>query len=477
MRSRRDLRRINALMGNARIIAAVLGRTGARACASPTSAAATARLMRARGAHISRRESNVTIVDRIAGPRRASSSCAAPGKRSTPSSANLFLHHLDDATCATCLRSPRSARRSSSPASRAARARAAGEPLLWVLGCNEVTRHDAVVSVRAGFTGKRAVGGVAAAAAGSSSERAALALQPLFVARAMERLTPDHRRRARPERPRRCCSRAPAAPSRCWRRPAFRAARCAASSSPPPASNSCAGWASAPSWKRAPGPRCAPSRCGRASALSRRACRRGMPRRPGRARWCARRSIPCCSTAPVGTVPTSSGSPIRPSKRACASTRAAPGTRARGERPARLQGAFSRRRAALGDDRAHPVPRRLRRPGGKRRRPRHPRLLRAALEPRGAALARHAARRQLAGAPAGALGRVRARLPRRHARGRLARRRAVAARRAVALPRRCLRHRQRRRRSASHRRRRHCDGDAIGGAALRPVERGAEVDP
>ena len=25
--------------------------------------------------------------------------------------------------------------------------------VIWVLGCNEVTRHDAVVSVRAGFTG------------------------------------------------------------------------------------------------------------------------------------------------------------------------------------------------------------------------------------------------------------------------------------------------------------------------------------
>jgi hypothetical protein len=68
--------------------------------------------------------------------------------------ANLFLHHFDDARLAELLRqiSQRTnlfvavePRRSSWPlfCSR----------LLWAIGCNAVTRHDAVVSVRAGFSG------------------------------------------------------------------------------------------------------------------------------------------------------------------------------------------------------------------------------------------------------------------------------------------------------------------------------------
>jgi hypothetical protein len=69
--------------------------------------------------------------------------------------ANLFLHHFKDAPLAALLRliSQRAKifialepRRAAWPAfcSR----------LLWAIGCNDVTRHDAVVSVHAGFSGQ-----------------------------------------------------------------------------------------------------------------------------------------------------------------------------------------------------------------------------------------------------------------------------------------------------------------------------------
>lgn len=69
--------------------------------------------------------------------------------------ANLFLHHFDEALLAGLLYN----------ISQSARLFVAIEPcrlvfpslvgpLLGFIGCNEVTRHDAVVSIRAGFTGK-----------------------------------------------------------------------------------------------------------------------------------------------------------------------------------------------------------------------------------------------------------------------------------------------------------------------------------
>jgi len=69
--------------------------------------------------------------------------------------ANLFLHHFDDTQLVELLRL----------ISRQAKVFIAIEPrrgawplfcsrLLWALGCNDVTRHDAAVSVRAGFSGR-----------------------------------------------------------------------------------------------------------------------------------------------------------------------------------------------------------------------------------------------------------------------------------------------------------------------------------
>jgi len=69
--------------------------------------------------------------------------------------ANLFLHHFNDARLAELFRA----------IAERARLFVAIEPrrsfrpllccrLLWVIGCNSVTRHDATVSVRAGFSGR-----------------------------------------------------------------------------------------------------------------------------------------------------------------------------------------------------------------------------------------------------------------------------------------------------------------------------------
>jgi hypothetical protein len=68
--------------------------------------------------------------------------------------ANLFLHHFSETQLAQLTHE----------AARRTRAFVAIEPrrsafpllcskLLWVIGCNDVTRHDAVASVRAGFAG------------------------------------------------------------------------------------------------------------------------------------------------------------------------------------------------------------------------------------------------------------------------------------------------------------------------------------
>jgi hypothetical protein len=69
--------------------------------------------------------------------------------------ANLFLHHFDDAALTRLLAGI--ARRTQlfiACEPRRARFPLLGSRLLGLLGCNDVTRHDAVVSVRAGFHGR-----------------------------------------------------------------------------------------------------------------------------------------------------------------------------------------------------------------------------------------------------------------------------------------------------------------------------------
>jgi hypothetical protein len=68
--------------------------------------------------------------------------------------ANLFLHHFTDQQLAPML----SRLKRLAPLFVACEPRRAALPhvasrLLWAIGCNDVSRHDAVVSVEAGFTG------------------------------------------------------------------------------------------------------------------------------------------------------------------------------------------------------------------------------------------------------------------------------------------------------------------------------------
>lgn len=69
--------------------------------------------------------------------------------------ANLFLHHLEDAGLTRLLASAaRSADGFVACEPRRGWFPLAGARLVGLLGCNAVTRHDAVVSVRAGFAGQ-----------------------------------------------------------------------------------------------------------------------------------------------------------------------------------------------------------------------------------------------------------------------------------------------------------------------------------
>jgi hypothetical protein len=101
--------------------------------------------------------------------------------------ANLFLHHFEDARLAELLHL----------ISQRARLFIALEPrrahwplfcsrLLWVIGCNGVTRHDAVVSVRAGFSGRELSSLWPDKTNWQLTEQSAGAFSHLFIARKMD---------------------------------------------------------------------------------------------------------------------------------------------------------------------------------------------------------------------------------------------------------------------------------------------------
>ena len=170
-RSRADLRRINAIMGNARIVASAAKPLFARPPRSMVELGAgdgvfalrAARLLDAPGIE-------VTLVDRqhIVSPRtlddfgKAGSAVtvaqadvfewleAAP--RVDLIVANLFLHHFEEAPLRRML-SLAAARCSAFVACETRRSAfaMAGARMLGVIGCNDVTLHDAAVSIRAGF--------------------------------------------------------------------------------------------------------------------------------------------------------------------------------------------------------------------------------------------------------------------------------------------------------------------------------------
>ena len=170
VRSRADLRRVNWLMGNARIIARVLSTHSINRIADLGSG--DGHLMLRIAQRLRRPGVELSLVDRapvvseetlaefakIGWRVRVVARDALAFLREEPIDvvvANLFLHHL----------SPEALRELFAIVSRRAQMLAACEPrrsqlallgcrLMWFIGANDVTRHDAVVSVRAGFAGR-----------------------------------------------------------------------------------------------------------------------------------------------------------------------------------------------------------------------------------------------------------------------------------------------------------------------------------
>jgi len=178
IRSRNDLRRVNAIMGNARLIARELG----QATRVADLGGGDGSLMRAVERKLGR-ELDVTIVDRIAG-LEVFEFLAAPGKPLDAIVANLFLHHLTDHDlrrlfALAAVRAPLFI--ACEP--RRSRLALAGSHLMWFIGCNDVTRHDAVISVRAGFSGRELTDAWPIVDGWTLTEKAAPPFSHLFVAR------------------------------------------------------------------------------------------------------------------------------------------------------------------------------------------------------------------------------------------------------------------------------------------------------
>jgi SAM-dependent methyltransferase len=178
IRSRRDLVLVNALMGNARALASALEDPGR---SRVSRADATLHVLELGGGS----GRLLASVARRVGPCRVEATlvdlhpCVAPETRARLQArgwklqvaqvdafdwlaashetydaivANLFLHHFEDAALRRLLQlAARRTRRFIACEPRRSRFAEWGAHLLPLLGCNDVTRHDSVVSVRAGF--------------------------------------------------------------------------------------------------------------------------------------------------------------------------------------------------------------------------------------------------------------------------------------------------------------------------------------
>ena len=177
IRSRRDLRRVNALMDNAGIVARELRRAAPFGLSALAEIGAGDGVFALRIAHAlapAGRGTQVTLLDRqdIVAPVTAAGFARAgwtvhaecgdvfdwlrgiPPGRFDAIVANLFLHHFDGPRLAELLALIAArARCLIACEPRRSRAALAGSRLLGLVGCNDVTRHDAVASVRAGFAG------------------------------------------------------------------------------------------------------------------------------------------------------------------------------------------------------------------------------------------------------------------------------------------------------------------------------------
>lgn len=167
-RSRRDLVRVNALMGNPGIVARALRGSAPRQVADIGAGDGrfALRVLRAVGGG-----GEIALVDRDAAVSDATLDAFRAlgwkphvvradvfewldrdGQALDAIFANLFLHHFERAPLARVLSGiARRASRFVACEPRRSSFALAGARLLGCIGCNDVTRHDAVVSVRAGF--------------------------------------------------------------------------------------------------------------------------------------------------------------------------------------------------------------------------------------------------------------------------------------------------------------------------------------
>jgi hypothetical protein len=187
-RSRADLRRINWLMRNAAHVAKPLRQPAlGRPLRVADLGAGDGSFMRSVQARLERRL-EVVPVDRILG-EDAEEFLERSGAAFDAIVANLFLHHFE----------PGPLRRLLALAARRTNLFVACEPrrsalalqasrLALLLGCNDVTRHDAVASVRAGFCGDELSRAWPREGGWQLAERAALPFSHLFVARRNEAL-------------------------------------------------------------------------------------------------------------------------------------------------------------------------------------------------------------------------------------------------------------------------------------------------
>lgn len=178
VRSRADLRRVNAIMGNARVIARQLGQATRVADLGGGDGSLMQAVQRKLG-----RKLHITNVDRVAG-LEVFDYLATPGEPLDAIVANLFLHHLTDHDLRRLF--ALAARRAPLLVAcepRRSRFALAGAHLMWFIGANDVTRHDSVISVRAGFTGGELSALWPVAAGWTLVEKPALPFSHLFVAR------------------------------------------------------------------------------------------------------------------------------------------------------------------------------------------------------------------------------------------------------------------------------------------------------
>ena len=173
--SRRDLRRVNAWMGHALVLDRALRNPGGSprrlvelGAGDGTFMLTAARRMAARWSRV-----EIVLVDQQALVSRQTQEAFTSlgwtvrsvsadvfdwlkqGEIADITLANLFLHHFPEERLRTLLRL--AAGRTQWFA--ACEPRRGGLPLLfsrllWLIGCNSITRHDAAVSVRAGFRGR-----------------------------------------------------------------------------------------------------------------------------------------------------------------------------------------------------------------------------------------------------------------------------------------------------------------------------------